>query len=314
MAAPSETRDVRARAGHRAARSHRGLRQVLAAGRSPRCRMRRVRRQCGAALSSTATLSLCPRLGASKTCEATCSALAPRLREHLGRLLVPQRALRSAQVAVDRLAYERVDEGQRLFVLHDLGAGQHGQGRRRARLAQPRQCGHGLKPRAVARARPPPAPPRLTSAGNRRSRMSTTLDTARDPTATDQVCVRRVGTHATGSRERAAADGAAADCPRWSGDTQRRTAGRPVHRGAGQPSLRSRGCQRQGSDDDGGWLVQQLGQELLAVVLLAGQHRAEHQDRCRIEPAGEVGEVAQRRAVAPLDVVDGQHHGTGQSG
>ena len=104
------------------------------------------------------------------------------LLEHPGRPLVLQRALGGRQVVVDRVADERVDEGEAALVGEHLGAAERVERRGGVVL---RLAGEG-RDRRQARASPSTATARATAVrtgGIRRSRSVTRLDTAREPTA-----------------------------------------------------------------------------------------------------------------------------------
>ena len=134
------------------------------------------------------------------------------------------------------------------------------------------------------------------------------LDTARDPTATTDVGVRGVGPDAVGlQRAQQLAQQQRVARPS-SGGRRARTAattGSPSRR-ATMPAVAS-GDSGAGRSDGRGRVQRQLGEQFVVVVLLARAQGAHDQHRQRLQPADQVGEPAQRRAVAPLHVVDGEH-------
>ena len=220
------------------------------------------------------------------------------------RPLVQQRALARRQLVVDRVAHERVDEPERRVGPQDLRAGERA---RRGRDG------------------------RLVEAGQRRDRgqlgaLAEHADGARDgggvagqPRRAGRArCSRRRAGRRRGPR-RAASRRAPRPRPRAPAASWRSSSGLPPvaswqaaqnASSAPAPSRARTSAAAPGALSGPGWSVSaagscdDLGQQRRVGARLARPDGGGDQDRQPLQPPGEIGEEAQRRAVAPVQVVD----------
>jgi hypothetical protein len=225
--------------------------------------------------------------------------------QHARGPLVLQRALGGRQLVVDGVADQRVDEAERRLLAQDLrlderagdggdralvAAGEGGHGGQRGALPE---HGDGACDRAGV-LRQPPQP------YEHRRRRGARADGA------DDVDVLRGGRDALGleraqelaQQQRVAAGGVVA------GGAEQRV------RGGAEPVAHEHGdgvrAQWAGADRQGRRVLRQLGDQAGVGARLGGAERGGEQDRQALQPPREVREEAQRRAVAPVQVVDGQ--------
>jgi hypothetical protein len=219
--------------------------------------------------------------------------------------LVRQRALRARHRPVDRVADQRVHEPDRLLVPQDLRPGEVGEGGRGGDLVEVGHLGDRGQVRPLAEHRDrtgdrgrlgrQPAQPGQHHAGDR-------------PGA--------AGHHPVGVRG-VRSDPVGLQRPQQLAEQQRVARGRRVAGGEEQlggfaePAADQLGGalpgQRAGPDHRGGRVEQDLGEQVVVLVPLAGTQCGEQQQRQPVQPAGQVDDEPQRGGVAPLQVVDGQH-------
>ena len=216
-----------------------------------------------------------------------------------GRALVRERAVVDGDVLVDRRADDRVHERQRRLIGEDLSdhelacgddgelVGQSGQRRRQRQLRVVAQ--HGRGPRH--RHRVPALPCEPHEHGTRGGPRGEFLDPGQ---------VRDVRRHALGAQRL-----------EQLGEQQRVAPGRLVP-GVREGLVRSqelgRGAlaQRERVHGDRERITDDLRQQVRARVPLDRPDAAEDRDGQAVEPADQVGQVAQRGLVGPLQIVDGE--------
>ena len=307
--------------GRRAVRHPFGEAELEQQRRSPRgrCRLRQRPAQMGdAALSRPAGHRGAARLAQQRS-HPLLAALRSReqvrrdllgrgsgVAQHARRLLVLQLALAERQLLVHGVAHERVHEADRQVRPQDLGARKRARGVGHARLVE---AGERRDDRERGA---------LGQDGDRAGDRDRVLGQPREPhdhSARDRsradlehhLGVGGVRPHAVGlergqelaQEERVAARGAVAG-----------GAERVVGLGA-EPladELADRlGAEGGGPDGDRRRLVGDLGEQRRVGARLAAAHGGRHEDRLALEAPRQVGEEAQRGAVAPVQVVDGQH-------
>ena len=229
------------------------------------------------------------------------------LAEHLGRTGVLHLPLTERQVVVDRGLDERVHEAERQVRTQHLGArqgrdrlggdvvvvaGHRGDDRQRRAAAEHRdRAGH------VAAGLGHPAQPHLHHARHRPR-----------PDRAHRVGVRGVGADALGLQ-------GPQQLPQQQRVARRRTEAGADERVVGllQPVADHGGgavrAQRARPHVDRVGVAGDLLDELLVGVALTGPPGRHHQQGQPLEPTRQVAEEAQRAGVAPLHVVDGDHHG-----
>ena len=216
-----------------------------------------------------------------------------------------QRALAGRELAVDRVAHERVDEAQRRVGPQDLRAGQLARRGRDGLLLESgerRHGGHlGVLAQHADRARDRDGVAReAAEADEHRARRGAGPDRAHD---------RGVGGDGL--------DALGLERSQELAEQQRVAAGRGVagvaERGLGRLAeplahqrLGAHAAQRAGLDGPRVRVVGDLGEQRRVGARLAAAHGHRQQDRQPFEPSREVGEEAQRRPVAPVEVVDGE--------
>ena len=228
-----------------------------------------------------------------------------RLAQHARGVLVLELALAQRQLLVDGVAHERVDEAQRRFRPQDLGPRERAGGVGHARLVEPGQGGDGGQRGALGQDGD------RAGDGDRVRRQPREPDDhrARDRARADlehHAGVRGVGPHAVGlerGQQLAQIERVAAR-RRVAGSAKGLLGLRP------EPLAHERahgvGAQRDGADRDRGRVVGDLAQQRHVGPGLVRAHGGGHEDRLVLEPARKVGEKAQRRPVAPVQVVDRQ--------
>ena len=229
----------------------------------------------------------------------------PVRREHLRGPLVVQGALGGGQVLVHRVAHERVDERRRVLGPEDLAAAQRvergggallglsGEGRHRRQVSGAPE--HGDGPGDGRQHGGHPAQAQHHQAGHRTR-----------PHRPDRVGVRDVGPDALGLQ-------GSEQLPQQQRVARRRPVAHPdegvrrrpeplLHEDPGRLRRQRARTQhgRRGVQDE-------LGEQRLVRVTLAGPHGGDDQHGQTLEALDEVREEAQRRAVAVLDVVDREH-------
>ena len=231
-----------------------------------------------------------------------------------GRTLLPQDArgplvvqcpLPGGQVVVHGLPDERVDERQVVLVGEDLAPAQRVQRGGHLVLGQPGERGDRRQPggltehgnrsrRGGDRARHPAQPQRHQGRDGPRAHRAHRVDVrhvGRDPLvlqrtqqlAQQQRVARGHPVAGTDERLRALTEALPHQHPR---------------------RLRGQGCRSQHGDRG---VEGDLGEQRVVGLLLAGTPGEDDQHRQSLEPLDQVGEVAERGTVAPLDVVDADH-------
>ena len=213
--------------------------------------------------------------------------------------------------SVDRRRDQRVHEAERVLVAQHLRAGQRGDRRGGLALGEPGQLGDRGQGRAVAEHGDGPRHVAAARAASGRSRISTMLDTAREPIArTVSACEASGRTPSASSarqqlaqQQRVAGGGAVAG--RDEG-VVRHAPSRLPHQVARRPSAVS----GRGRDGD---RVRVVGQDLVHAASSSAcgspvRRVATTSTGRPSSAAGEVGEEAQGGGVAPLQVVDGEQH------
>jgi hypothetical protein len=229
-----------------------------------------------------------------------------RAREQPGRAPVPELTLRPWQVRVQRRAHERVHERQRGLRLQDLRAHQRGRGRtglaeldagerrRRGQVAAVAEHRH--------RARHPHRPLRQPrEAHENRARGSPR------PELGGQLGMSRGGLHALGPQllEQLVQQQRIAAGRRVARDRER-LVGIPPEPLADQPHRRPL-AQGAGTDRHRQRVARDLGEQRRVAAPLRRAQAAEHEQRQALQTAHEVRQKAQRRAVAPVKVIDRDH-------
>ena len=147
----------------------------------------------------------------------------------------------------------------------------------------------------------------VQSAGSRRSRISTMLETAREPIALTVSACDASGRTPSTCRARSSwrSSSGLPAVVRWQAGDERSCAASPSRsRTSWAVALRP---ERAGVDRDRGVVLGQLGEQALVLVRLAGAQGGDDQHRQPLEPAEQEGQAAQRAGVAPLHVVDREH-------
>ena len=223
--------------------------------------------------------------------------------QHAGRARVQQLALAERQALVDGVAHQRVHEARRRLRAQDLGPRERGHRARHVRLLEAGDAGHRGQVRALAE-HGHGAGDRGGLAGKlREPQQHGAGDRARTDRAhhvgvrgirLDRVGLERV--HELADEQRVATRGLVAGLAE-------RAVGLGAEPAGDEPPdglLR----QRAGPDVRGRGIVGDLGQQRRVGRRVAGPHGGADEDRLALQPAHEVGQEAQARAVAPVQVVD----------
>jgi hypothetical protein len=201
-----------------------------------------------------------------------------------------------------------VDEPERLVGTQDLRLGQPIRGLGDPRLIEAGELGDDGQPGVLAQHRHGPRHlDRLVAHAGKAQQHGARYRPR--PDLAHQVSVARVGRHPVGGQgrhqlaeqERVAARGLVAG----GAEGGFGAASEPLAHEIAHALLR----QRAGPQPLGGGVSDELSQQGGVGSRLAGAQGHGEQDRRALEAPGEVGEEAQRRAVAPVDVVDGQEQG-----
>ena len=239
-----------------------------------------------------------PRLGALQQVRGDLLGAARR-RSRSSRAARSWRSSRSpgGQVLVDRVAHQRVHEPSG-YSSRTISARASAATRRGGLgLVERGQRGHRGQARRRRRAPRPPGRRRCASAGSRRSRMSTMLDTARDPIAR-RPC-RRARRRAAPRRPPAPRSSCAQQqrvAATWSGGRRRRTAASAGAEPLAAPGRRRPSAleRRRAAPARSPGRARSSASSAVVVVLLAGAQRRHDEHRQPVEPAHQVGQEAQR--------------------
>ena len=220
---------------------------------------------------------------------------------------MPQAPLGRRQALVDRVADQRVHERQGLFVADDLDAGEVGERLGGAGLRQPGQRRHRRQGGAVAQDGGRSRDDHDVAVAACRSCSSTLLEMAREPDATTRSACEASGRTPSAARACSSWQSRSGlpEVVRWQAVTNKGP------RAAAEASLDQLGRrlhgQRRGSQDERLGLERQLGHQVLVVGCSPVRTGGQDQHRYGGEPSYQVRQEAQRGAVTPLRVVDGEH-------
>ena len=229
-------------------------------------------------------------------------ALAARVEHGAGRAAMPELALAGRQLVVDGVTYERVDEAERRVGPQDLRSSQRARRFGHAGLVESGQSRDHRQPRVLPEHGHGPRHldglvTHAREAKQHRARHGSGPDLAHE------LGVPRVGRHPVrGERGE--------KLPEQERIAARRLVARRAERGVrvapealaheiSHPGLR----ERTGPQPLRGGIARDLAEQRGVGPGLARAQRGRQEDRRPLEPAGEIGEEAQRGTVAPLEVV-----------
>ena len=214
-----------------------------------------------------------------------------------------QLALAQREAVIDGVAHQRVHEAGRRLGAQDLGARERRHGPRDLRLVETRDPGHRGQVGALAQH----GDGARDRGGLARQPRQSQQDRARDGARTDRahhVGVRGVGLDGVGlervqqlaDEQRVAAGGLVAGLAEGAVGLRAEAAGdEPADgllRQRARPHVRGRG------------VVGDLGQQRRVGRRVAGPHGGRDQHRLALQAPHQVGQEAQRRAIAPVQIVD----------